>query len=450
MWNILIYIKKNLVNTIPIAMALGIIFGYFYNPSFLKILILPLTIMMIYPMMVTLNIKTLFSYCRPKTQVIIQLVNFIIIPLVGFGLGLLFFKNSPYLAYGLLLIALLPTSGMTISWTGFAKGNVNIAIKTTIIGLILGSLLMPFYTKFFMGQVISLPLIKTFTQLGKVIFLPLFLGFITQIILKKIYGEAHFNKDIKKKFPLLSTLAVLGIIFVAMALKAKSIIANPLSIIYLLVPLSIFYIFNYALSSIIGKLFLSRAESIALVYGSVMRNLSIALAIALTVFGDDGVEIALIVAVAYIIQVQSAAWYIKFSEKIFGTAPEDTAKDIMKKGVFSLHYGQTVNDAIRLIDEEHIHSIAVLDNKENPVGLITAEMLINLLAEGKKQDSKLKSINLLPVIQFKETTPIKKVIETMKRKHEYKVLITDEKGNLEGVLTKSNILDKYANGGKNE
>ena len=224
MWNILIYIKKNLVNTIPIAMALGIIFGYFYNPSFLKILILPLTIMMIYPMMVTLNIKTLFSYCRPKTQVIIQLVNFIIIPLVGFGLGLLFFKNSPYLAYGLLLIALLPTSGMTISWTGFAKGNVNIAIKTTIIGLILGSLLMPFYTKFFMGQVISLPLIKTFTQLGKVIFLPLFLGFITQIILKKIYGEAHFNKDIKKKFPLLSTLAVLGIIFVAMALKAKSII----------------------------------------------------------------------------------------------------------------------------------------------------------------------------------------------------------------------------------
>jgi len=449
MWNILIYIKKNLVNTIPIAMALGIIFGYFYNPSFLKILILPLTIMMIYPMMVTLNIKTLFSYCRPKTQVIIQLVNFIIIPLVGFGLGLLFFKNSPYLAYGLLLIALLPTSGMTISWTGFAKGNVNIAIKTTIIGLILGSLLMPFYTKFFMGQVISLPLIKTFTQLGKVIFLPLFLGFITQIILKKIYGEAHFNKDIKKKFPLLSTLAVLGIIFVAMALKAKSIIANPLSIIYLLVPLSIFYIFNYALSSIIGKLFLSRAESIALVYGSVMRNLSIALAIALTVFGDDGVEIALIVAVAYIIQVQSAAWYIKFSEKIFGTAPEDTAKDIMKKGVFSLHYGQTVNDAIRLIDEEHIHSIAVLDNKENPVGLITAEMLINLLAEGKKQDSKLKSINLLPVIQFKETTPIKKVIETMKRKHEYKVLITDEKGNLEGVLTKSNILDKYANGGKN-
>ena len=448
MWNKLNYIKKNLVIAIPLAMFLGIIFGSFYNPSVLKVLILPLTILMIYPMMVTVNIKTLFSYCRPKTQIIIQSVNFIIIPLVGFVLGLIFFKNSPYLAYGLLLIALLPTSGMTISWTGFAKGNVNIAIKATIIGLVLGSLLMPFYTKLLMGQVISLPLVETFTQLSKVIFLPLFLGFITQIALKKYYGEAHFNKNIKQKFPLLSTLAVLGIIFVAIALKSKSIISNPLSVFYLLIPLIIFYTFNYTLSSLIGKYFLPRDEGIALVYGSVMRNLSVALAIALTVFGDKGIEIALIIAVAYVVQVQSAAWYIKFSDKIFGKAPEDTAKDIMEEGIFALHSDATLQDAIKLLDEEHIHSIAVLDKNEKPLGLITSEIIINLLAKGKSQDFKLESISLLPTTILKKTSPIKKVMETMKRKHEYKILIADEKGKLEGVLTESDILNKYARGKK--
>jgi predicted Na+-dependent transporter len=51
-----------------------------------------------------------------------------------------------------------------------------------------------------------------------------------------------------------------------------------------------------------------------------MRNLSLALAIAITVFGPvEGAEIALIIAMGYIIQVQSAAWYVKLTDKFFGT-----------------------------------------------------------------------------------------------------------------------------------
>jgi len=53
----------------------------------------------------------------------------------------------------------------------------------------------------------------------------------------------------------------------------------------------------------------------------VMRNLSIALAIAINAFGEKGADAALIIAVSYIIQVQSAAWYVKFSDRIFGPAP---------------------------------------------------------------------------------------------------------------------------------
>ncbi len=48
-----------------------------------------------------------------------------------------------------------------------------------------------------------------------------------------------------------------------------------------------------------------------------MRNLSIALAVALSVFGDKGSNVALIIALAYIIQVQSAAWYVKLNSRIF-------------------------------------------------------------------------------------------------------------------------------------
>ncbi len=79
---------------------------------------------------------------------------------------------------------------------------------------------------------------------------------------------------------------------------------------------------NFALSTLVGKLFFSRGEGISLGCGTVMRNLSVALAIAMTVFTESGAEIAIIIALAYIVRVQSAAWYVKFSDRIFGIASE--------------------------------------------------------------------------------------------------------------------------------
>lgn len=57
-----------------------------------------------------------------------------------------------------------------------------------------------------------------------------------------------------------------------------------------------------------------------MVYGTVMRNLSIALAIAINAFGEAGANAALVIALAYIIQVQSAAWYVQFTDRLFGVA----------------------------------------------------------------------------------------------------------------------------------
>jgi predicted Na+-dependent transporter len=71
----------------------------------------------------------------------------------------------------------------------------------------------------------------------------------------------------------------------------------------------------------VGKRLLNRGDAIAMVYGSVMRNLSIALAIAMNAFGKQGADAALVVAAAYIIQVQSAAWYVRFTPQLFGPAP---------------------------------------------------------------------------------------------------------------------------------
>jgi len=310
-------LQKNLILAIPAAMVLGLVLGNLFDLGTLKVTILPLTILMIYPMMVTLNVRSVFNGCEVPLQATTQLMNFVVIPALAFGLGRTLLADQPLSAFGLLLIALLPTSGMTISWTGFAKGNVTAAIKMTVIGLVSGALLTPVYAHVLMGQVVEVPLWKTFQQIGLVIFVPMILGFLTQTWLVRRYGRPRFNTEIKPHFPAVSTLGVLGIIVIAMGLKAKTIVAQPELILRLLVPLIAFYLLAYALTTLVGRLFFARADAVALVYGSVMRNLSVALAIALTVFqGEQGAEIALIIAAAFIVQVQSAAWYVRLADRL--------------------------------------------------------------------------------------------------------------------------------------
>ncbi|NTV05896.1 MAG: arsenic resistance protein [Chlorobiaceae bacterium] len=321
MWKLLTWLQKHLVWSIPFAMLAGLLFGSVAEPSFLRWTILPLTFLMVYPMMVTMNVRELFKPGGNKLQSVTLAINFLLMPAIGFGTGLLFFANQPMIRLALLLTSLLPTSGMTISWTGFAKGNVPAAVKMTVIGLIAGSLLAPVYLKMLLGAVVEIPLLQVFLQIGLIVFLPLALGTVTQRWLVTTYGEREFNQQFKPKFPPFSTLGVLGIVFVSIALKAKSIFAQPAMLPNLLLPLVLIYAINFVISTLVGKTLFKRSDAIAFVYGTVMRNLSIALAIALGVFGEKGADAALLIALAYIVQVQAAAWYVRLTDRLFGASP---------------------------------------------------------------------------------------------------------------------------------
>lgn len=321
MWNLLQQVSKNLVVAIPAAMILGFLAGLAGDMGWLKSLIVPFTFLMVYPMMVTLKIREVFSGGDVRAQVITQLVNFAVVPFLTYGVGLVFFRDQPYLLLGLLLAGLVPTSGMTISWTGFAKGNVAAAVKMTVIGLTLGSLLTPIYVQVLLGARVAMDMGAVFGQIVLIVFLPMALGYATQRFLVGRYGKEMFARRIGPRFPALSTLGVLGIVFIALALKAQTIVAAPALLVQILVPLVLIYAANFTLSTLLGRTLLPRGDAIAMVYGTVMRNLSIALAVAINAFGAKGSEAALVVALAYIIQVQSAAWYVRLTERLFGPAP---------------------------------------------------------------------------------------------------------------------------------
>ena len=94
MLRVLSFLQKNLVWSIPISMGIGLVYGYLLDAGPLKNIIIPVTFIMVYPMMATLNIKTIFKGRDYKLQVTTQIINFVLVPLLAFFTGRLFFRRG--------------------------------------------------------------------------------------------------------------------------------------------------------------------------------------------------------------------------------------------------------------------------------------------------------------------------------------------------------------------
>jgi ACR3 family arsenite efflux pump ArsB len=312
---LLTWIQKHIVQSIILGMSIGFIVGALFDTSTAQSSVLFLSIMMVYPMMVTLNYRSLLSKGSIKLQVITQMINFILLPFLAYLFGIVFFRDYVSFRIAILLIALLPTSGMTVSWTVMSKGNVKEAIRMIIIGLILGGVLTPLYLNLYIGETTDVSFMAILNQIVYIIFIPMALGFITQLLLVKKYSKIVFNQHIKPIFPKFSTLAVVLLIGVVVSLRADMLINNPEVLFIIVGPVLMGYILMFFFSHWVGSLLFSIKDRIALVNGTAIRSLSLAMAIALTVFNDIGADIALIIAVAFIIQAQLAATYAKMMIK---------------------------------------------------------------------------------------------------------------------------------------
>jgi len=67
-WTILRFLQSNLVWSIPVSMVGGLVVGATVDPRPLKALILPVTILMIYPIMVTLDVRRSVAGCCRATK----------------------------------------------------------------------------------------------------------------------------------------------------------------------------------------------------------------------------------------------------------------------------------------------------------------------------------------------------------------------------------------------
>ena len=90
------WFNQNLSLSIPIFLLLGLLASWLAPQINYASLITPLTLLMVYPMMVNIKLRQLLSLENKLLQVLALIINFIIIPFTAYGLGLVFFANQPH------------------------------------------------------------------------------------------------------------------------------------------------------------------------------------------------------------------------------------------------------------------------------------------------------------------------------------------------------------------
>jgi len=199
---------------------------------------------------------------------------------------------------------------MAAGWTGFADGNVALVLIIVVASFLVTLVALPFEASLVVGQFVPVPsdiILKTVLEL---LLAPLILGYLTRLALLRWKGMSGYL-TIKPSLSAISSLGLLMIVFIAFALKGNQIVAQPWLVVLAIVPMLIYYVISFLLATGLAILLKESPEDgVALVYGSVGKNRSLATAIALVALSPTAVMAIAIVGVGA--QIPMMLSYLKY------------------------------------------------------------------------------------------------------------------------------------------
>ena len=141
----------------------------------------------------------------PKWILTGSLLQFTVMPLLGWGLGYIFHLPLPF-AVGLIIVSCCPggTASNVISY--LAKANVALSVTMTAISTSLAIILTPLLTTFLIGDKIEVSAFQLFLGVVKVVLAPVLLGVLMNKYLPK------FTNKILPVAPLIAVIAIVLIV----------------------------------------------------------------------------------------------------------------------------------------------------------------------------------------------------------------------------------------------